>query len=102
MAQTHDLPGGTFFHFIRIKPHTVLKHRAATQEIDEPFRRSNSHIIRLWPLNIALVAGKWYDSELDEDEALLLALDGRSDALRVVDEEGHIRGEFERPDSDAA
>ena len=99
MADTHDLPGGVFWHLIRVRKGTPLAHRAPTQEIDWPFRRSNSHILRLWPLNIALVAGRWNDSDLDEDEALLLALDGRGDAARVVDEEGHILEQWERPDA---
>lgn len=96
MAQTHDLPGGWFFHLVKVKPRTPLKHRAPTQEVDAPFRSSDSTVFRLWPLKIALVAGKWYDSELDEEDALLLALDGRSDACDVVDEEGHVVDQFER------
>jgi len=96
MPKTYDLPTGEFFHFIKVKPGTPLKHWAMTQEVEVPFRNSLSCVVRLWPFRIALVAGKWYPSGLHEDEALLAALGGRSDALDVVDEEGHLVDQFER------
>lgn len=99
MPKTHDLPSGHFFHLIKVVKGTPLRHVAVTQEYEPPFRRSDSKITRLWPTRLALVTGKWYDSELDEDEALLAALDGRGDAADVVDEDGHILEQWERPDA---
>lgn len=98
MPKTHDLPSGHFFHLIKVVKGTPLRHTAATQEVDYPYRRSDSTITRLWPFRLALVTGKWYDSGLAEEEALLAALDGRGDACDVVDDEGHIVTQFERQD----
>lgn len=98
MADTHDLPGDLFWHLIRVRKDTPLHHRASTQEVDYPYRRSDSHVVRIWPLPYAVVAGRWVHSDFSEDEALLAALDGRADAVGVVDDEGHIVDRFERAD----
>lgn len=96
MATTHDTRGGRFWHAIRVRKGTPLHHRAHTQEVDEPFRSSLSHVLHLWPTGLAIVTGRWQDSGLTEDEALLVALDGYGDAADVVDDEGHIVEQFER------
>lgn len=97
MATTHDFRTGHFFHFAKVKRGTALQHRAITQEYDEPFRFSESRIIRLWPLTTAVVLGKWEDSGLEEDDALRAAL-WAGDDLDVVDAQGHISPQFERDD----
>lgn len=89
MAQTttHDV-GRIFWHVIRVRKGTPLHHRALTQEYDEPFRFSDSHIIRL-PLGRALVLGRWHtDESIDEVAALRRA-------THVFGLDGRIDGEFE-------
>lgn len=73
MADTRDF-GRLFFHVVDLQPGPFL-HTAPTQEIEEPFRSSTSLIVRFWP-GKGLVIGWWRDSGMDEEEALLAALDG--------------------------
>lgn len=72
--QTTDI-GRSFFHVIRVRPDTPLKHRAITVEIEPPYRRSNSLILRLTPTR-ALVLGWWTDTEWDAEDALTAAVQG--------------------------
>lgn len=73
--QTHDI-GRAFFHFIHVRPGTPLLHTAPTVEIEPPYRRSESLIIRLLPFRRALVLGWWEDTEWDAEEALMEAVRG--------------------------
>jgi hypothetical protein len=83
LTTTHDV-GRLFWHVIRVRKGTPFHHRALTQEYEEPFRFSDSHIFRL-PFGRALVLGRWHtDEDIDEVEALRRAthvhgLDGRVD-----------------------
>lgn len=73
MAETHDI-GSTFWHVIRVRKGTALHHRARTQETEEPYRYSLSHVLRL-PFGRALVLGRWKNDErIDEVEALRRAV----------------------------
>lgn len=95
MATTHDFKNGIFFHVVKVIRGTPIHHRAKSQEIEEPFRYSESHVIRLWPTRTALVIGRWTDSGYEEVEALRAAMWAGGD-INVVDAEGHIRPLFER------
>jgi hypothetical protein len=66
----HSIGAEYFWHTIRIKPKTVLKSKAVTNESEYPYRTSESTVYRLWPLNRALVTGKWAETGRTEDEAL--------------------------------
>lgn len=69
--------GRAFFHLINTRPGTPLLHRAPTFQIEPPFQRSpRSLVIRLFPLNKAIVIGWWSDTTLEEDESLLEAVSG--------------------------
>jgi len=73
MPETHDL-GPLFIHRVRLEPGTALLHRAPTNEIEEPYRRSNSVVVRLFR-RFGVVFGWWkHDPDRTEDEALLAAL----------------------------
>lgn len=59
-----------FWHTIRVKPKTVLKSAAVSNEAEYPYRTSQSTVYRLWPLRRGLVIGKWEWTGRTEDEAL--------------------------------
>lgn len=65
-----------FAHWISLTPGSPRFHRAPTQEMDDPYRRSNSLVVRLWGER-GLVLGRWRDTGYDEDTATLLGLGGR-------------------------
>lgn len=82
MPQTHDV-GNSFVHF---QPHprggkTVTV--AETYEVEEPYRVAKSVAIRLWPLRLTVVFGRWdpatalWDEEDPEiNERLMKAMGG--------------------------
>jgi len=73
MPSVHEC-GPIFTHTVRLKPGTPFIHRAPTNEVEEPFRRSNSVIVNLF--RRGLVIGFWRKTNREEDEALLDALFG--------------------------
>lgn len=62
--------GSYFWHTIRIRPKTQFHLRANTNEGEKPFRTSQSHLFRMWPLNRALVLGKWKRTGHNEEQAM--------------------------------
>lgn len=77
MPNTHDV-GPFFFHGIRLRPRTPLIHRAVTDELDPPFRNSNSIVVRFFRWGIVL--GRWRVTGREEDE-MFEVVGGREDAL---------------------
>lgn len=76
MATTVDI-GRLFFYVIKVRPGTPPLHTAPTFEVDPPFRRSRSLIVRIpFGFYSALVIGWWRASHASEEEALYAALDG--------------------------
>jgi hypothetical protein len=71
---TRDI-GRAFFHFVRVQPGSPIFHTAPTVEIEEPFRRSDSLVVRL-PFRRAIVLGWWEDTGWDADTALMEAVWG--------------------------
>lgn len=70
--KTHDA-GRAFVHLIRIRPSTPPVHIGDTIEIEAPYRRSRSLIVRIsW--SRALVIGWWRDTSWDEEAALMAAV----------------------------
>jgi hypothetical protein len=92
--QTRDL-GRLFFHRVALRRHVPLLHFADTHEVEEPFRYSRSVILRYWPRR-GLVLGWWRDTGREEDEALLAGLQAHT--TTPLDDDGHIRERYERPD----
>jgi hypothetical protein len=78
MPRTHDV-GPFFVQFIDLAPKTPLLHTAPTDELDPPYRRSSSWIIRIWRKGV--VFGRWRHTGRSEKEALLEAVRGTEDAL---------------------
>lgn len=74
MPQTHDL-GPYFVHRISLEPGTSVLHRAPTTEIEEPYRHSNSVVVRLFR-RFGVVFGRWRTINRTEEQALLMALAG--------------------------
>lgn len=96
MPNTHDV--GPFFVHIQkhLAPSAPLLHIAPTNEIVPPFRKSpNSRILKIWP-GIGLVFGRWYPTNRREQEALIDAIIGRTDAMTTDD----IRDNAHRFDED--
>lgn len=83
MAQTHDL-GPFFFHTIDLKEDSPRFHRAQTHEVDEPFRISNSLVLRIFG-TYGIVLGRWRETDLDEESALIQAMDSREMAVEPAD-----------------
>lgn len=71
MPQTHDL--GRFFAYrALLKKDARRIQTAPTQEIDEPYRRATSLVVRLWGEH-GVILGWWQRSGLSEVEALTAA-----------------------------
>jgi hypothetical protein len=79
MPNTHDI-GAFFVHPINLQPGTPFMHRAPTDEIEPPYRCSNSRIIKIWP-GKGLVFGRWRHTGRTENAALLVAVQGYGNAL---------------------
>ena len=88
----HDL-GPLFVHRIQLQKKSPLVHRYPSHEMDEPFRWSNSLILRLPWSRQGLVVGLWRSTNRTEEQTLLDALEGRqmSDIEFSETEKQHIR-----------
>lgn len=95
MPETHDV-GPLFAHTVNLQPGTPFIHRAPTDEIQPPFRRSKSLIIKVWP-GKGIVLGRWRHTWRSESDALYTALQGYGNALSTDD----IRDNTHRFDEDA-
>lgn len=73
MAKTYDI-GPAFVQFIRLSKDAPIIHTAPTTEIEDPYRESNSLILRL-PFRRGIVLGWWQESGKDEFDALASAID---------------------------
>lgn len=71
MPQTHDL--GRFFAYRALLKKDAKRFQTApTQEIDEPYRKATSLVVRLWGQR-GVILGWWRKSGLSEVEALTAA-----------------------------
>jgi hypothetical protein len=98
MPNTHDL-GAFFVHPVNLKPGTPFMHRAPTDEIEPPYRHSDSVIIKIWP-GKGLVLGHWQNTWRNESDALYTALQGYGNALSTDDIRDNAH-RFDRGDDDA-
>lgn len=80
--KTHDL-GPLFVHKIALQKKSPLAHRFPSHELEEPYRRSNSLILRLPGTTRGAVFGWWRSTSRTEEQTLLEALQGR----RMTDDE---------------
>lgn len=72
--KTRDL-GSAFLHLARFAGDELpLVARIPSQEIDPPFRRSNSILFRVPFTSYGIVVGWWQKSGFGEEEALMTAL----------------------------
>lgn len=86
MPMTHDL-GRLFVHKVALESDSPRLHTAVTTEIEEPYRRSNSLVVRLFA-EFGVVIGWWkQDPNRTEDEALLTALSLGAHGGHEYDEE---------------
>lgn len=88
----HDL-GPFFTHRIKLLKKSPLVHRYPSHEMDEPYRWSNSLILRLPWSEQGLVLGFWRATNRTEEQTLLEALEGRQMDDREFSEaeKTHIR-----------
>jgi hypothetical protein len=98
MPETRDM-GPLFAHTVNLQPGTPFVHRAPTDEIEPPYRRSNSVIIKIWP-GKGIVLGRWRNTWRSESDALYTALQGYGNALSTDDIRDHAH-RFDAEDDDA-
>jgi hypothetical protein len=98
MPNTHGV-GPFFVHAVNLRPHTPLLHTAPTDEIEPPYRRSNSIVIKVWP-GKGIVLGRWRHTWRSESDALYTAIQGYGNALSTDDIRDHAH-RFDREDDDA-
>jgi hypothetical protein len=98
MPETRDM-GPFFAHTVNLQPGTPLFHRAPTDEIEPPYRRSNSLIIKIWP-GKGIVLGRWRQTYRKESDALYTALQGYGNAMSTDDIRDHAH-RFDRDVDDA-
>lgn len=75
-VETHEI-WRLFFHSISLKKKSSLIHRYPTHEVDEPYRWSNSVILRLPGSSKGLTVGWWRNTGRTEEQALIDAMEGR-------------------------
>ena len=85
--------GPLFVHGIKLQKKSSLFHRYPSHEVEEPYRWSNSLIVRIPWLRQGFVLGFWRSTERTEEQMLLAALEGRqmSDEEFSESEKTHIR-----------
>lgn len=81
--ETHGI-GRFFFHSISLKKKSAIFHMSQTHEIDEPYRWSNSLVLRLPWTTRGLVLGWWRNTTRTEDDAILAGMQGRPIDMSVV------------------
>lgn len=91
MFNTHDV-GPIFVHGIRLDRNAPRLHTYPTYEIEAPYRRSNTLIVRLWGER-GFALGWWRHTGWDERTALLRALQGYEDT--PLDSDGHLLERYE-------
>lgn len=74
--KTHDL-GPFFVHKISLQKKSPIVHRFPSHELEEPYRKSNSLILRLPRTTRGAVIGWWQGTARTEEQTLLEALQGR-------------------------
>lgn len=75
MANTHDF-GPLFVTFVDLKPGLLPLHIGKSQEVEAPFRASEVLILRIPIINKGLALGWWRHTGLNEEDALLRAMEG--------------------------
>ena len=82
MTDTHEVLGSrAFFHFGLFTADETVRRvpvlgRIPSQEIEPPFRRANSFFFRFPFTTFGIIFGWWKDTDLSEEEAILLAMSG--------------------------
>lgn len=69
--------GSLFVHGIKLQKKSPIFHWYPSHEIEEPYRWSNSLIIRIPWCRQGLVVGLWRSTNRTEEQTLLDALEGR-------------------------
>ena len=88
----HEL-GPLFVHSIKLQKKSPIFHRYPSHEVEEPYRWSNSLIVRIPWSSYGLVWGLWRTTDRTEEQMLLHALQGRqmTDEEFSESEKTHIR-----------
>lgn len=77
--------GRLFWHSISLKKKSPIFHHYPTHEVDEPYRWSNSLIVRIPFSELGIVMGWWHTTDRTEEQTLIDAMEGR----QMADEEFH-------------
>lgn len=85
--------GPFFLHTIRLQKKSPIFHRYPSHEVEEPYRWSNSLIVRIPWSSYGLVLGLWRTTNRTEEQMLIEALEGRQmdDQEFSEAEKAHIR-----------
>lgn len=85
--------GPLFVHSIKLQKKSPIFHRYPSHEIEEPYRWSNSLIVRIPWSTYGFVLGFWRTTDRTEEQMLLEALEGRqmTDEEFSDNEKAHIR-----------
>lgn len=84
MANTKDF-GRFFVQFVSLIETAPLFHTATAQAIEPPYRSSKVAIFRIPRTGWAIALGWWRDSGLNEEQALLAAMEAKGLDLYDVD-----------------
>ncbi|MDP9870351.1 MULTISPECIES: hypothetical protein [Streptosporangium] len=87
--------GPVFCQPLRLEPGSPIFHTAETREDNYPYRFGRCVIIRYGRAGRAIAIGRWTGYELDEDTAILRALQAVEDD-GLFDDDGRISPRFER------
>lgn len=90
--KVHEL-GPLFVHSIKLQKKSAIFHRYPSHEVEEPYRWSNSLIVRIPWSSYGFVLGFWRTTDRTEEQMLLAALEGRqmTDEEFSDSEKAHIR-----------
>lgn len=93
MAQTFDI-GPLFFQVLELRPGPLL-HTGVSQEIEEPYRRSDVLVVRIPFTGRGIAVGWWKESGFDEVQALETAIAGHGlDVFDIDLEDEDVRDQI--------
>lgn len=85
---------GCYVGVVRLIPGAPLFHRHTLDEYDGDYRTSEARFLRLWPLRLAVVVGRWRPSGATRAERLERLVAARDIDLYTAD--GELDPRFER------
>ncbi|MFJ1700418.1 hypothetical protein ACIOHC_36105 [Streptomyces sp. NPDC088252] len=85
---------GSYIGCTWVKPRTPLFHRFELNEIDGECRTSQATFVRIWPLRVALLFGRWQATGMTPGEMFAHVFTSREVAIH--DEDGELDPRYVR------